>query len=147
MAQVPKLISISQSPAALANNRVAAGNRVASVLEGPIDQISGGGAVSIDANAAGFDERQDVEEALRHQTRDRERRGSAFANGRLFTANSSVFASILERPDEPRTSSEGPIGPRRDSESVSKIISTYETNAKVITGTNPILGTELSISL
>lgn len=148
MAQVPKLIPVAPAPSAAANSRVGPGQRVASSLEGPIEEINAGGSVSIDASAAGFDQEQPrFEDALRQQNRDRDQRREAFANGRLFTATSAVFASILERPDDSGGNADGRIGRPREPESVDRIIRTYETNAKVITGTNPVLGTELSISL
>ena len=142
MAQLPKPIA---APAAASSfGRVGHGARVAAFNSGVIDEGNASTALSLDAAPPGFDDRPRFDETLR-QERGEQRRQQAFDYGRLFTADSSVFASILERPDE--APSDNPHRPVGEGATVGRAISTYETNARVITGTNPLSGTEFSISL
>jgi len=67
---------------------------------------------------------------------------------RLFTANSQVFASIFEEQSNTST------GKNRVKEvsrtlgrTVSSVIKTYETNALVISGQQPLNGTAFSFNL
>ena len=142
MALIPKAVPVTTTPTQAAS-RVGPGHRVASVAYSQVEGLNAGTGVSFDAAPSGFhDERPNFEE--REGGGNRRRPEGDFT--RLFRADSQVFATILESQSEPAPQSRSE-GRRRAAVPPARAIHTYENNFQVITGTMPVRGTSLSISL
>lgn len=145
MAQVPKTAAPASPQPTASTTRVGPGHRVAS-YGGTIEEMNAANGVALDA--ATHDHGRGGDTGLDARTRrdgGDGGRGDTFAYGRLFRADSSVFAAIFEGIDRAPTTSAEPGG--RASAPVAKAITIYETNAKVITGTNTLPGMSLSMRL
>lgn len=145
MAQVAKTSTpIAPQPTA-SKSRAGAGHRVAS-LSSSIDELSNATGLALDG--ATHDNGRGGDAGLDSQSQSSSGQGSqdgAFAYGRLFRADSSVFAAIFE--GAAASGNNAPSGPPRLSAPVSKAINIYENNAKVIAGNYTLPGMSLSIRL
>lgn len=145
MAQVPKTGAPAAPQPTASTARVGAGHRVAS-YGGTVEELNGGNGVALDA--AFSDHGRQGDTGLDTRTR-RDGRGAShgdgFAYGRLFRADSSVFAAIFEGADAAPTTAAEPGA--RASAPVAKAIGIYEANAKIIAGTYTLPGMALSMRL
>ncbi len=141
MAQVPKATAVA--PQATASTaRVGPGSRVASFGANPVEELNSGVNISFDAAASGSrgqDERSRPN--LGNGSRDPH---AERAISRLFRTESQAFASIFQGDDKEITEASRATGFGKP---VSSAINTYETNAQVISGSQPIRGTSLSLTL
>ncbi len=147
MASIPKPTAVAQTVPAQTSRVVGPATRVASVSTSQVDAPDISANVSFDAAASGHQEDQ-----LR-QRFDERRGGSQHRYpepgvNRLFTAESQAFARIFEIDENTTRGRQNPDEtPRRIDAPRAKIISTYETNALVVTGQQPVRGTTMSFSL
>ncbi|MBO6520839.1 MAG: hypothetical protein JJ900_07130 [Rhodospirillales bacterium] len=146
MATVPKPTAVASAGPAQAARAVSAPTRVAAVSTSQVDALNAGTNISFDAAASGFQDSRnqsllDKEEGSRRQYSD-----PGF--DRLFTADTNVFATIFEAQDKEASGSNdrSPAG-RALGRPVSSVIKTYETNALIISGQQPVNGTAFSFSL
>lgn len=145
MATVPKPTAVSQTAPAVNARSVAVSARTASVSNSPIEQIDIGSNVAFDAAAYDYQDQRSQSDLGREEGRRRRYFDPGF--DRLFTANSQVFALMFEAGDEKNVRPYERQPSKSYAAPVSKIISTYETNAMVIRGQQPIRGTEFSFNL
>lgn len=150
MALVPKTATIAPSAPPAATRHSVPVTRVASSSTSQVDALYDGANISFDAAASEYQEQQNRSQLGRQGRDDRRQQPTELGLTRLFTADSEVFAAILEPTDiaveqrsrfGPQTSSRRPDAP------VSQVINTYETNALVISGNAPIRGTSFSFNL
>ena len=141
MALVPKAAA-TFAPASVAQTRVGPPTRVASSSPG-VEQLYASAGPSFNPAAFGY-----TEEGRPSLGRDDQRRSRQNTPG-VFTAPSQTFAAILESGEQFFSGSGDAGGVRgaRFGGLVSKAIEIYENNAKVVTGTNNILGTSVSLVL
>jgi hypothetical protein len=142
MAQVPKIYA--PTPAQVtANARAIAGTRVAS-LDGQIGDSSSSVATS-NLDTAPFTLQGETHRGQERQNRNERPpvRGSG-----LLLVPSRAFGSLVEYYGNSISNDAGPeLRSRRNAGLISRAISTYETNAKIIHGEQEITGTEISIRL
>lgn len=152
MALVPKTATIAPSAPTAATRLSAPVTRVASSSTSQVDALNDGTNISFDAAASEYQQQQDRSSLGRDgRGNRRDDRQAELGLSRLFTADSQVYAAILETPDEVKGSANR-FGPQSSSSRapetpVNRVISTYETNALVISGQQPIRGTSFSLSL
>lgn len=149
MATVPKPTAVATAGPAHSARAVSAPTRVAALSTTQVDALNAGTNISFDAAASGFQEnrnqsRLDRDEGSRHR-----QQYSDPGFDRLFTADSNVFASIFEAQDKeaPSNGDRSAPGGRPLGRPVSSVIKTYETNALIISGQQPVNGTEFSFNL
>ena len=152
MALVPKAATIAPSAPSLATRPSVPVSRVASVTTSQIDALNDGTNISFDTAASAYQEQQDRSGLSRDGGNSRRNRQAELGISRLFTADSQVYAAILETADSvqgPSASRFGPQTPtaRAPEIPINRVINTYETNALVISGQQPIRGTSYSLSL
>lgn len=146
MASVPKPTALTSTAPASNAWAVAAQSHVASTPGSQVEALNAGTNISFDAAASGFQQNNDNTQLTRDGNGQQKRADPGF--NRLFTSNSQVFASIFQ--DEPiKTASRGQDNqPTRSlGRTVSSVIKTYEKNALVISGQQPVSGTTFSFSL
>ncbi len=147
MASVPKPTAMAPTAPTTATRAVGPAARVASVSTAQVDAPDISSNISFDSAASGFQEDQ-----LRQQLGDPRGRGqqrySEPGVNRLFTADSQDFARIFQIDDDTGGGRQNrdEISRRIDAPR-SKIISTYETNALVVSGQQPVRGTSMNFSL
>ena len=116
---------------------------------GRVEGAGSGNALSFGAAQFGFQKAPDNSLNDQGSFSDDSRRNPNLGRGR-FTAPNEIFANISERSGttSSTTASASEDGrPKLFAGLVSRAIATYETNAQVIHGTLPRLGTSLSIRL
>lgn len=146
MASVPKPTAIAPAAPTSASRAVGPATRVASVSTGQVDAPDIGTNISFDAAASGYQEDQ-LRQQLGNPRGGSQQRYPEPGVNRLFTADSQDFAKIFQ-VDDSRSDRQTPNeASGRINAPRSKIISTYETNALVISGQQPIRGTSMSLSL
>lgn len=146
MATVPKTTALAPTAPAHSTRAASAPSRVASVSTSQVDALNAGTNISFDAAASGFQNSQDGSTLGEKGSRRRQFSDPGF--DRLFTADTQIFAKIFE--DQTPVSNKG----RREqglsqqlTRPVSSVIKTYETNALIISGQQPINGTTFSFNL
>ncbi len=147
MASVPKTTAVAApSPAQSARGPMPSA-RVASPSTSMVEALDAGTNISFDTAAAGYQEQQGHADLHRENGR-RQRFADPGAN-RLFTADTQVFAKIFEGDEEQTHGRQGIERNqlRNTRVPISQIINTYETNALVISGEQPIRGTSFSFNL
>ena len=124
--------------------------RVASSSTSQVDALSAGTNISFDTAASGFQNNgnNQAQSYLNNGNGNRQQYVEQGVN-RLFTADSQSFAAIFQGPasTKPSTAPSGGASARTTNTPVSRIIRTYETNAQVISGTQPMRGTSFSFNL
>lgn len=146
MSAVPKTTAVASASPAQSARGVIPTARVASTHSPMVEAMDASANVSFDTTSAGSQDQQ-TRTDLNHGNGQQQRMADPGAN-RLFTANTQAFASIFEgvnadrnaRPNERQHS-------RPHGAPVAKAINTYETNALIITGQQPIRGTSFSFNL
>ena len=152
MALVPKTGLIAPSAPSTATRTSVPVSRVASVTTSQIDALNDGTNISFDAAASEYQEQQDRSNLGREGGNNRRDRQAELGLSRLFTADSQIYAAILEEPNAtaPTTDRFGASqssSARAPETPVNRVISTYETNALVISGQQPVRGTSFSLNL
>ncbi len=140
MATVPRAVPIAPPPNVSTNRNVGI-SRVASVHSG-VDELQTNSGVSFDTgdfrfreDDHSFFERGNNRSSRQHQTG-------------LFTAPTQAFTALFESgSDRPDDNAPGDVKTPRFAGLVSKDISIYETNARIISGEINILGTSVSLVL
>lgn len=130
------------APASAVTARTGPPTRVASY--GPsVEQLYASAGPSFNPAAFGF-----AEEGRPALGRDSNRRSRQNAPG-VFSAPTQTFAAILESGDQffAGGAGAGSVRSTRFGGLVSKAIEIYENNAKVVSGTNNVLGTSVSLTL
>lgn len=146
MATVPKTAAITTTHPAQSSRSVGPATRVASVSTSQVDALNEGTNISFDAAASNYQQEQ-TNSHLGGEGGRRQRYVQPGVN-RLFTADTQAFARIFEATErDGRDGETSPAARRAAGTTVSKIISTYENNALVISGEQPIRGTSISFSL
>jgi hypothetical protein len=136
---VPKA-AMALSPASVTQTRSGPPTRVASF--GPtVEQLYANAGPS--SNPAAFGSTEEFRPSV---DRDANRRSRQNAPG-VFSAPSQTFAAILESSDQFFSGGDAAARSARFGGLVSKAIEIYETNAKVVTGNNNVLGTSVSLVL
>ena len=141
MATVPRAVPIAPPPNVSTNRNVGI-SRVASVHSG-VDELQTNSGVSFDTGDFRF--REDDHSSFE---RGNNRSSRQHQTG-LFTAPTQAFAAMIERggSDRPDDNAPGDVKAPKFVGVVSKAISIYETNARVISGESNILGTSVSLVL
>jgi hypothetical protein len=147
MASVPKTTAVAAPSPAQSARGAGPVARVASASDSMVEALDSGANISFDASASEYNDQQG------HTNLNREgsgrRRLADPGVDRLFTSDSQSFAAIFEAGDtgkaQERTNERHQA--RLQGTPVSKIITTYETNALVITGEQPVRGTSFSFNL
>ena len=140
MVLVPKAAA-ALAPVSVSPTRAGPPTRVAS-FSPSVEQLYANAGPSFNPASFGY-----TEEGHPSLDRDNQRRARQNTPG-VFTAPSQTFAAILESGDQLFGSGgSGSIRSTRFGGLVSKAIEIYETNAKVVTGNNNILGTSVSLVL
>lgn len=152
MALVPKAAVLAPTAPSTATRPSVPVSRVASVTTSQIDALNDGTNISFDAAASEYQEQQDRSNLGREGGNNRRDRQAELGLTRLFTADSQIYAAILEEPDTAAAPTTDRFGPQSNSARtpetpVNRVISTYETNALVISGQQPVRGTSFSLSL
>jgi hypothetical protein len=142
MALLPR-ISVPPAQAATPQSRAVVNARVASTSTSTVGEPDFASATQLDTEPFGFFDHtpNPVNDDEQRQNHKRQHFG-------LLNAPSESFASILEAGAEDIELDDygNPVS-RVYSGTVSKAIETYELNSKVISGTNPVRGTEISLTL
>jgi hypothetical protein len=142
MAQVPKIYAPTAAQVT-ANARTIAGTRVAS-LDGEIGGSNSSLATS-NLDTAPF-----TLQGQTHRGQEREHREERppIRHCGLLLVPSRAFGSLVEYYGNNISNYAGPeVRSRRNPGLISRAISTYETNAKIIHGEQELTGTEISIRL
>jgi len=145
MALVPKLVSAG-STVSTSTPRPLASARVASLGAGRIDEASISTSTFFDTSpydyAGGHPEaRNDDRAQTQHPPTKRIHFG-------VLNATSEAFASLLSFDSKGEIIDAFGNAHQQNSPSlVSQAISRYERNSMIVAGTNPVLGTELSLTL
>lgn len=152
MALLPKTAAIAPSAPASATRPSVPISRVASVSTSQIDALNDGTNISFDTAASEYQEQQDRSNLGREGGSNRRDRQIELGLSRLFTADSQSYAAILEAPEASQTPASNRFGSqvaetRVPETTVSRVINTYETNALVVSGQQPVRGTSFSLSL
>ena len=146
MASVPKTTAIAPSPPAVSARNVGPSARVASVSTSQVEALNAGVNISFDTAASGFSD----ERAESHLGGEggRRRRPVQLGLNRLFAADTQSFARIFEADVGAQSrNADDTQRSRGHGTPVSRVINTYETNAQVISGTQPIRGMSFSFNL
>lgn len=145
MAQVPKTAAPIAPQPTTSNSRLGSGHRVAS-HGSSIEELNT--AVGLALDAAQYDSGRGggagLDSGGQRDGHD-SRQEDGFSYGRLFRADSSVFAAIFEGANASAGSPTG--GAVQLAGPVSKAINIYENNAKIITGNYTLPGMSLSVRL
>lgn len=148
MATVPKPVAVAVTATAPAHSARAAAvpSRVATVSTGQVEALNAGTNISFDTAAFGFEQNGEYTQLNREGNRRRKSADSGF--DRLFTSNSQVFAAIFEDQDKkaPVRGSENQTA-RSIGRPIASVIKTYESNALIISGQQPVNGTSFSFTL
>ena len=113
-----------------------------------VDALESGTNISFDASATAEQERRQYAYNSEQRSGGRQEYFGQQGLNRLFDADSQVFAQILQdREGGARNVSTESAAQRREGTTLPRIISTYETNALVISGEQPIRGTTFSFNL
>lgn len=128
------------SPASVTQARSGPPTRVAS-FGSTVEQLYANAGPSFNPAAFGY-----TEEFRPSVDRDANRRNRQNTPG-VFSAPSQTFAAILEGGDQFFSGGDADARSSRFGGLVSKAIETYETNARVVTGNNNVLGTSVSLVL
>lgn len=146
MASIPKPTAVATAAPVHSARAVGPSARVASISTSQVDALENGTNISFDAAASGFQHEQNHSQLSGDGGQRRQYPDPGF--DRLFTASSQDFASIFEEHGKNHT-----VG-QRDQEAtphvgrpISSVIKTYETNALVISGQQPLNGVEFSFNL
>ena len=142
MAVIPRTDVVTPTTSVTAT-RTGPPTRVASVSQS-VEQLYGSSGVAFNAAAFGF-----AEEGRASFERGGDGRPRQHAPG-LINAPTQTFAALLEAGDQffgGGAADEAKIRARKFTGLVSKAIEIYETNAKIISGTNNVLGTSFSAVL
>lgn len=147
MASVPKTTAVAAPSLAQSARGPAPSARVASSSTSMVEALDAGTNISFDTAATGYQDQQN--HADLHREGGRRQRFADPGTNRLFTANTQVFAKIFEGDVEHSDRRQGHERNqlRSTRAPVSRIINTYETNALVISGEQPIRGTSFSFNL
>ena len=142
MATVPKT-SLALNPASITKTRLGPPTRVVSQSQSSVEELQYSTNVSFDSAAYGF--REEDRSSFNHQGGNRQ----PHHQPGVVTAPTQAFAAMLE---DGETASGGRSGGNdvnapRFSGLISKVIEIYETNARVISGDNNVLGTSVSLVL
>ncbi|MBO6950134.1 MAG: hypothetical protein JJ855_19345 [Rhodospirillales bacterium] len=147
MATVPKPTAVAPAAPAQSTRAVGAPSRVASVSTSQVDALNAGTNISFDAAASGFQNEQG-RSTLSGEGGSSRQKYSDPGFDRLFTADTQVFARIFEDQAPPSSTDRRDKGAARQvNQPVSSVIKTYETNALIISGQQPINGTTFSFNL
>jgi hypothetical protein len=147
MASVPKTTAIAPAAPTTASRSVGPAARIASVSTAQVDAPEISANISFDSATSGFQEDQLRQQLGDQRGREQQRYPEPGVN-RLFTADSQDFARIFQVDDDAgRGRQNRDETSRRIDAPRSKIISTYETNALVVSGQQPVRGTSMSFSL
>lgn len=152
MALLPKTAPVAPTAPATATRTSVPVSRVASVTSSQIDALNDGTNISFDTAASEYQEQQDRSSLGQDRGNNRRDRQAELGLTRLFSADSQVYAAILEDTDAVASPSTNRFGTeqsaaRAPETPVNRVISTYETNALVISGQQPVRGTSFSLSL
>lgn len=152
MALLPKTAPVAPSAPSAASRPSVPVTRVASASTSQIDALNDGTNIAFDTAASEYQEQQARSGLGGDGGSNQRNRQSELGISRLFTADSQVYAAILESPESdqaPSTSRFGPQGgeARAPDAPIGRIINTYETNALVISGQQPVRGTTFSLNL
>lgn len=146
MALVSKIASAS--PAMVSSvTRPTAGARVASLHSGPIDEASISTGSFFDTSPYEYTGGQN---AARNDDQQNGGRQAPLRRQHLGTINatSEAFASLLDFDARGDVMDDfGNVHQKTFPSVITQAIATYEQNSKVISGTNPVLGSELSLTL
>ncbi len=147
MASVPKPTALTAAAPASNARSVVPHSRVASPAGSQVDALNAGTNISFDAAASGFQKDNDHTQ-LNRDGNGRQQRSDPGVN-RLFTASSQVFAAIFQdQSSKPSARGGQENQPARSlGRTVSSVIKTYEKNALVISGQQPVSGTTFSFNL
>lgn len=147
MASVPKTTAVAAPSPAQSARGAAPTARVASASGSMVEALDAGANISFDAAASGFSDQQ----ANANLSRDEGGRRRLADPGvdRLFTSDSQSFAAMFESGEGAKTheNANDRHHARTRGTPVARIITTYETNALVITGEQPVRGTSFSFNL
>lgn len=147
MATVPKPTAVAPTAPAHSARAASAPSRVASVSTSQVDALNAGTNISFDAAASGFQNEQGRSTLSGEGGRSRQKYSDPGFD-RLFTADTQVFAKIFEDQTPPSTADRRDKGAARQvNQPVSSVIKTYETNALIISGQQPVNGTTFSFNL
>lgn len=146
MASVPKPAAVATATPTQQARAVGGAARVAAVSTTQVDALNAGTNISFDAAASGFQDERNRSLLQRDEGGRQQYTEPGF--DRLFTADSQVFASIFEAQEREAGSAQRASGAARPIDRpVASVIKTYESNALVISGQQPINGTEFSFNL
>ena len=146
MATVPKPTAVATAAPAHATRAVSTPTRVAAISTSQVDALEAGTNISFDAAASDSHDNRERSQLGRDGGRRQQYSDPGF--DRLFTADTNVFAKNFEEQDKQHTTDSRagevtrPLG-----RPVSSVIKTYETNALIISGQQPVNGTEFSFNL
>ena len=143
MALLPRISVPAAQAASSTQPRAVVNSRVASTSTSSVGEADFASAAQLDTEPFGFFDHtpnaaNDDEQQPKHK---RQHFG-------LLNSSSEAFASILESGIEnAELDNYGNPVNRVFAGTVSKAIKTYELNSKIISGTNPVRGTEISLTL
>ena len=146
MALIPKTASVS-SAIATSTPRPAAGARVASIGGGQVEQASISTETFFDTSPYEFTEQR---AQARNDDSQNNRQPAAHRRNHFGTINatSEAFASLLDSDTGRGVIDDfGNVHQQTNPSIITQAISTYEVNSQVISGQNPVLGTEISLTL
>lgn len=146
MASVPKPAAVATATPTQSARAVGPNTRVAAVSTSQVDALEAGTNISFDAAASGF--QNEGNHTKLGGERGRRQQYTDPGYDRLFTADTQVFASIFEAQEKSATNGgAGKDTGRPVDRPVASVIKTYETNALVISGQQPVNGTAFSFNL
>ncbi len=141
MATVPK----TSPPLNLANvtkTRLGPPTRVVSQGQSSVEELQSSTNVSFDSAAYGF--REEEQSSFDHQRGNRQ----PHHQPGVVNAPTQAFAAMLEGGETASGGDDGrDVNAPRFSTLISKAIEIYETNARVVSGENYVLGTSVSLVL
>ena len=142
MATVPKT-SPPLNLASVTKTRQGPPTRVVSQGQSSVEELQSGTSVSFDSAAYGF--RQEAPPSFDHQPGNRQ----PHHQPGVVNAPTQAFAAMLEGPETATAgNSDGKdVNTPQFSGLISKVIEIYETNARVVSGENYVLGTSVSLVL
>jgi len=146
MVQAVKNLPVSNTPSVSASRPANIGGRHTSSSSASIEELSSGTGVMFDAAAFAHD--GTLPNAANDSTQNFQEK--AFTGDRLFKAPSTAFASLVEQQQGLDEIIKDDAGKNTNTHEVlfaKNAISIYETTAKVISGTLPTLGQEVSLTL
>jgi len=143
MAQLPRVAAAAPSAVSATHSRTVPTARSVSGASSSIEQLSVSSETQFDTAPFAF------QDEFRHPANDDHRQPShKRQHYGLLNASSESFATIIQAgSDEVELNPQGEPNGRRYTGTVTKAISTYELNSKIISGTNPVRGTEISLTL